>query len=75
MGLQESSCPRVFREMSSKKSPWISLIGASRTKIIYQLLDSYNEINRNLDEYKLNLEKKIIERTEEIEKVNIKLER
>jgi len=61
--------------MSSKKSPRISLIGASRAKIIYQLLDSYNEINRNLNEYKLNLEKKIIERTEEIEKVNIKLER
>ena len=67
--------PRVFKELSSKKSQKISLIGASGSRIIYQLLDSYNEINRNLNEYKINLEKKIIERTEEIEKVNIRLEK
>ena len=67
--------PRVFKEINSKKSPRISLIGASGSKIIYQLLDSYNEINSNLNEYKMNLEKNIIERTEDIENVNIKLEK
>lgn len=67
--------PGVFKELNSKKSSRISLIGAGGSRIIYQLLDSYNEINRNLNEYKINLEKKIIERTEEIEKVNIKLEK
>ncbi len=64
-----------FNSLSNEKSPNISLIGASGSMIIYQLLDSYNEINRNLNEYKINLEKKIIERTEEIEKVNIRLEK
>lgn len=67
--------PRIFKEINSKKSPRISLIGGSGSMIIYQLLDSYNEINRNLNEYKMNLEKKIIQRTEEIEKVNIMLEK
>ncbi len=64
-----------FNSLSNEKAPNISLIGASGSLIIYQLLDSYNEINRNLNEYKINLEKKIIERTEEIEKVNIRLEK
>lgn len=67
--------PSVFDSLSKEKSPNISLIGASGSMIIYQLLDSYNEINHNLNEYKINLEKKIIERTEEIEKVNIRLEK
>lgn len=65
--------PRVFRNLSEKKSPKISLVGADGSKIIYQLLDAYDEINRNLNEYKINLEKKIIERTEELEKANVKL--
>ena len=51
-----------FNSLSNEKSPNISLIGASGSMIIYHLLDSYNEINRNLNEYKINLEKKIIER-------------
>jgi len=67
--------PQVFRNLSEKKSPKISLIGADGSKIIYQLLDAYNEINLNLNEYKTNLEKKIIERTEELEKANVKLEK
>ena len=65
--------PQVFKNLSEKKSPKISLIGADGSKIIYQFLDAYNEINRNLNEYKTNLEKKIIERTEELEKANVKL--
>ena len=65
--------PQVFKDLSENKSPNTSLIGADGSKIIYNLLDSYNEINRNLNEYKNNLEEKIIERTEELEKANIKL--
>lgn len=65
--------PQVFKNLSEKKTSKISLIGADGSKIIYQFLDAYNEINQNLSEYKTNLEKKIIERTEELEKANIKL--
>ncbi|MGM0366170.1 MAG: hypothetical protein ACQEP5_06485, partial [Actinomycetota bacterium] len=66
---------RVYNDLSSKKLPKTSLIGANGAKIIFHLLDSYNEINRNLNEYKMNLEKKIIERTEDIEKINMRLEK
>jgi signal transduction histidine kinase len=65
--------PQVFRNLSEMKSPNISLIGADGSKIIYQLLDAYNETNLSLNEYKTNLEKKIIERTEELERTNVKL--
>ena len=66
--------PQVFKTISEKKSPSISLIGAGGSKIIFQFLDAYNEVNRNLNEYKVNLERKIIERTEDLEKVNAQLE-
>ena len=67
--------PRVFKDLSEKKSFKVSLIGAGGSRIIYNFLDAYNEINRNLNEYKINLEKKIIERTEELEKANVRLEK
>jgi signal transduction histidine kinase len=67
--------PYVFADLSEKKSPKISLIGADGSKIIYHFLDAYNEVNKNLNEYKINLERKIIERTEELEKANAKLEK
>ncbi|MBM3707573.1 MAG: hypothetical protein FJW69_04400, partial [Actinobacteria bacterium] len=72
---EATGAPGIFKDLSDKKSPNISLIGGDGTKIIYNLFDSYNEINRNLNEYKINLEKKIIERTEELEKANIRLEK
>lgn len=67
--------PCVFKRLSEKKSSNVSLIGAGGSKIIYNFLDAYNEVNRNLNEYKINLEKKIIERTEELEKANVRLEK
>src|SRR5665647_2442033 len=67
--------PYVFADLSEKKSSKISLIGADGSKIIYHFLDAYNEVNKNLNEYKINLERKIIERTEELEKANAKLEK
>jgi signal transduction histidine kinase len=65
---------RLFQDLSRKKSPNISLVGAGGSKIIYNLLDAYNEMNKSLNEYKVNLEEKIIERTEELEKANLDLE-
>jgi signal transduction histidine kinase len=70
---EATGSPQVFENLSKKKSPKISLIGADGSKIIYKFLDAYNEINLNLNEHKTNLEKKIIERTEELEKANVKL--
>lgn len=65
--------PKIFKDLSNKKSLKVSLIGGDGSKIIYNLLDAYNEINQNLEEYKDNLELKIIERTEDLEKANANL--
>lgn len=67
--------PKVFEDLSNRKSLKISLIGGGGSKIIYNLLDAYNEINQNLNEHKENLELKIIERTEDLEKANADLEK
>ena len=67
--------PQIFKDISENKSPEISLIGASGSKMIFQFLDAYNEVNQDLNEYKVNLEKKIIERTEALEVVNTQLEK
>jgi len=65
----------IFEDLSVKKPHEISLIGAEGSRIIYNLLDAYNEMNMDLNEYKNNLEQKIIERTEELERANAELEK
>ncbi|MBM3709726.1 MAG: response regulator [Actinobacteria bacterium] len=49
--------------------------GLEKRKLALEAAALREEINRNLNEYKINLEKKIIERTEELEKANIRLEK
>jgi len=66
--------PEVFEELNRRKHASVSLVGSAGTRVIFSLLDSYNEVNRNLTSYKLNLERRIIERTEELEKTNAALE-
>jgi len=66
---------QIFKDISENKSPEISLIGATGSKMIFQFLDAYNEVNQDLNEYKVNLEEKIIERTEAHEVVNTQLEK
>jgi signal transduction histidine kinase len=65
--------PEVFEELSRAKLPTTSLVGSGGTRVIFSLLDSYNEVNRSLRSYKMNLERRIIERTEELEKLNTEL--
>jgi len=67
--------PQIFKDISENKSPEICLIGATGSKMIFQFLDAYNEVNQDLNEYKVNLEEKIIERTEALEVVNTQLEK
>jgi len=65
--------PEVFEELSRLKRRSASLVGSAGTRVLYSLLDSYNEVNRSLQSYKINLERRIIERTEELEKLNAEL--
>ena len=65
--------PDVFEELSRTKLPSVSLVGSAGTRVIFSLLDSYNEVNRSLRSYKINLERRIIQRTEELEDLNAEL--
>ncbi len=65
--------PDVFEELSRIKLPSVSLVGSGGTRVIFSLLDSYNEVNRSLRSYKINLERRIIQRTEELEELNAEL--
>ncbi len=67
--------PSVFQELQRKKTPETSLVGSKGTKSIFSFIDSYDEVNKKLRSYKLNLEKRIIERTEELEAANLELQK
>lgn len=67
--------PSVFKDISERKPAGTSLIGADGAKIIFHFLDAYNDVNKDLNEYKVNLEKKIIKRTEDLEIANAQLEK
>ncbi len=47
-----------------------NVIASSSTKIIFHLLETQGQITEKLEEYKKDLEKKIIKRTEELEQTN-----
>jgi signal transduction histidine kinase len=63
----------VFEQLRQAKLSGVSLVGSGGTRLIFDLLDRYNEVNRNLQSSKINLERRIIERTEELEKLNSQL--
>ena len=65
---------RVFDELNRIKLPSISLIGSMGAKTIFNLIDGYNEANQNLMKYKIGLERRILERTDDLEKANAELE-
>ena len=63
----------VFDELSRSKLPSVSLVGSSGARVMFSLLDSCNTANRSLQSYQINLERRIIERTEELERLNTEL--
>ncbi|MEJ2200124.1 MAG: HAMP domain-containing sensor histidine kinase [Desulfuromonadaceae bacterium] len=63
----------IYQDLSRRKQANTSLVGSYGTKVIYSFIDSYDEMNQKLSSYKLHLEKRIIERTEELEQANVEL--
>lgn len=64
----------VFEKLTQDKIINEKLISAAGTKIIFDLLDAQDGIQRKIEECKKGLEDKIIERTEELEKSNLLLQ-
>jgi signal transduction histidine kinase len=71
--LESTGRTDVFDELNRSKTSSVSLVGSAGARVIYSLLDSYNEVNRHLQSYKINLERRIMERTEELENLNAEL--
>jgi signal transduction histidine kinase len=67
--------PEVFEALRAGKHPNSNLLGAGGTRIIFHLLDAQRQAAGALEEHQLDLERRIVERTEEIERANRDLER
>ncbi|MDA3809849.1 MAG: HAMP domain-containing sensor histidine kinase [Spirochaetaceae bacterium] len=63
----------VFNHLQNEKLPSCNIMYASMAKIIFYLLNSQQEVTRELRDYKLKLAERVIERTDELENVNIQL--
>lgn len=63
----------VFRYLQENKHPHCNIMNASMAKIIFFLLNAQQDVARELREYKLKLAERVIERTDELEKVNYQL--
>lgn len=63
----------LFSYLQDKKQPNCNIMCASMAKIIFFLLNSQQEVSRELREYKLKLTERVIARTDELEEVNLQL--
>ena len=68
--LEVTGRKEVYEQLQRNKSPSTVLVGAGGTKIIFHLLDTQAQIQKELKKYKERLEAGIIERTEELEQAN-----
>lgn len=66
--------PEVFEELRAIKHPNSSLLVAGGTRIIFYLLDAQQQASHALEEHQHLLERRIFERTEDIERANSDLE-
>ena len=63
----------IFNYLQENKLPSCNIMCASMARIIFFLLESQQKVTKELREYKLKLAERVIERTDELEKVNIQL--
>jgi signal transduction histidine kinase len=66
--------PEVFEALRESKHPNSSLLVAGGTRIIFHLLDAQRQAASALEEHQRTLERRIVERTEELERANRDLE-
>lgn len=63
----------VFKYLQEHKHPGCNIMNASMSRVIFFLLNAQQDVARELREYKLKLAERVIERTDELEKVNYQL--
>ncbi|MFH1262919.1 MAG: HAMP domain-containing sensor histidine kinase [Pseudomonadota bacterium] len=64
----------LFKKIREIKHPDTALISSTGMRIIWHLLETQRRVAEKLEAYKKKLERRIVERTEEIEKANRDLE-
>src|SRR3989339_372564 len=65
----------IFARILAQKQENTRVIGSEDARIIFHLLDLQQEVSDRLEDYNLILERRVLERTMELEKANTELER
>jgi signal transduction histidine kinase len=65
----------IFAQISSQKQANTRVIGSEDARIIFHLLDIQQDISDRLEDNNLILERRVLERTMELEKANTELEK
>jgi len=63
----------VFHYLQKNKHPDCNIMNHSMSKVIFFLLNSQQDVAKELRQYKLKLAERVIERTDELEKANYQL--
>jgi signal transduction histidine kinase len=71
--LEVTGQPKVLRYLIRHRLPATNIMSSAVSKILFHFIDSQRQVTDELEEYKVGLEKKILERTEEIEYANREL--
>jgi len=72
--LEVTGRPDVLSYLSRNKLPSVNIISSAASKIIFHFIDTQQRVTNELEEYKMSLETKIRERTEEIAWANEELQ-
>jgi len=65
----------IFAQVLAQKQEKTRVIGSEDARIIFHLLDLQQEVSDRLEDYNLILERRVLERTMELEKANTELEK
>ncbi len=65
----------IFEYLQKEAATYCTVIGAVGARVIYYLLDGQQKITEELQQCKMILSEKVMERTEELEKSNLELQR
>jgi signal transduction histidine kinase len=65
----------IFNQVLAQKPEHTRVIGSDDARIIFHLLDLQQDVAERLEEYSQVLERRVLERTSELEKANTELER
>lgn len=70
---EATGCREVFKQILAQKPEHTRVIGSADARIIFHLLDLQQGVTDRLEDYNLTLERRVLERTAELEEANMEL--